>query len=468
VLTASKGLFDLLESNEYPEYEDKINYYLAKSLYDLELYHGAQHHFMQVVRKGPKNPYFKYALPKLVSISKINGNDIELLRIVDKVPPEAFPRQARNHLNYLRGRQEYAEGELSQSASYLRQVSAKSDVFMRAKYFEGVIHTEREKLKSSVKAFRDVYQAEVLPADERQLKEFENLKDLALLNIARTYYGIERFDNSINYYDMVSRNSPYWPESLFERGWAEFMLNDLDGTLGSLLTLHSPYYSDLEFVPESEILRAIAFFQLCKWSDVEYILDNFHSKYDPMKAELKSFLAQYEGKEGARLADQAYDAYFTDPHPSSKLNKALFGRLLRNSDLSGLVRHMDMMDEETNLIDSQKSVWRSSVGAHLKEVMEKDRARYKRKAGLILLKEMANQYQILRDLGGQADIIQFELVDAQRKDYTYKASQPVVESREEKVIDFATDRKTIYWPFNGEFWQDELGYYRYAEKQDCD
>ena len=81
-LTSSKCFFDLLESDEFPEARSKLYYYMAKSLDDLELYHGAQHYYMQVVRRGPKDPYFKYALPKLVAIAEYTGNDIELLRIV--------------------------------------------------------------------------------------------------------------------------------------------------------------------------------------------------------------------------------------------------------------------------------------------------------------------------------------------------------------------------------------------------
>jgi hypothetical protein len=34
-------------------------------------------------------------------------------------------------------------------------------------------------------------------------------------------------------------------------------------------------------------------------------------------------------------------------------------------------------------------------------------------------------------------------------------------------LDFATAATYIYWPFNGEFWSDELGYYHYTERSSC-
>ena len=44
---------------------------------------------------------------------------------------------------------------------------------------------------------------------------------------------------------------------------------------------------------------------------------------------------------------------------------------------------------------------------------------------------------------------------------------PDIEAHEDRKVDFATSKDIIYWPFNGEFWRDELGYYRYAEHGAC-
>ncbi len=48
--------------------------------------------------------------------------------------------------------------------------------------------------------------------DPRQAQEIDDIKDLSLMNIARIYYGLERFDNADTYYSMVPRESSYWAE----------------------------------------------------------------------------------------------------------------------------------------------------------------------------------------------------------------------------------------------------------------
>ena len=86
----------------------------------------------------------------------------------------------------------------------------------------------------------------------------------------------------------------------------------------------------------------------------------------------------------------------------------------------------------------------------------------------MLLAEMERQKMMLSDLLSQSQIIAFEVVDAQRLDYEFKASNLEALGDQSKFqIDFATSSDLIYWPFNGEFWADELGYYHYTEQGSC-
>lgn len=466
VLTASYGLFEMLEKDACPAETSRIHYYLAKSLFDLKMYHSAQHYFFQVVRRGPKHPYFKYALPKMVQIATLTGNDKELLRIVHKIPPETYPAYAKDHLFYLMGRKQYEAEKLSEAARYFGQVSPKSDLFLKAKYFEGVIHKERSKYRSAVKSFTDVYRAEVAPMDQRQLDEINSLKDLALINIARIYFELKNFDTAKQYYSQVDHGSIHWPQALFEQAYTNFYLNDLNGSLGYLLTVVSPYYMNNTFVPEATILRALAFFQFCSFQQVGLILNDFEAKHRPMYDEISLFLEKYSTPEAQKLSDEAYDTYF-DSNKDSALTKALFARILENSDLNGLVSHMDIMDQEILAIEKQKTQWRDRVGVELVKQIESDRSRYKKYAGSLLLQEMAAVRDMLGDLLNQSDIILFEVVEGQRKDLEHLMMNPEVQSADEKKIDFAVSKTIIYWPFNGEFWMDELGYHRYAENSAC-
>lgn len=474
-VSGSQKLFDALASGQYADQELTIRYYLAEALSDMEMYSSAQVHYTWVVKQlvasnQTNSEYFGPSLARLVAIARLSGDDSELVRLLPKLTPEQYPRGSQNHLYYLVGLSLFEDEKLSDARKYFSQVSPKSDLYLKSKYLEGVIFNKQGKLKSAVKSFRDVYREPVeANVDPATLAEIDGLKDLALINIARIYYGIERFEESTKYYDLVARDSPHWADALFENSWATFMQSDLNKTLGLLLTVQSPFFSNDEFMPEAIVLRSLTFFNLCQYKEVETTLLSFEEKYRPMQAEMRDFVKSYSTEEGRQLADQAWDSYFgKGSKKETKLPKSLFTRVLASQDLTAVVKRLDMLDQEEALIDQQNRAWRDSLGSALKDQIEKDRQRLKRRAGLLFLSEMARTANYVNDLLTQSEIIRFEVVDAQRQDYQYKMSDPgALKTYQTTQVDFATSVDFIYWPFNGEFWSDELGYYVYTEKAAC-
>lgn len=466
-LSASLLLHDLLKDNTFPDKETKTLYYMGMSLYDLGMYHSAQYYFIEVLKKGVGSPYFKYALPKLVAIYKFTGDVTDLEKVVAKISPEDYPKSARNQLHYLLGVQLYEQDKLSEAKKMLGQVSEKSDLYTRSAYLVGVIDNKQGKLKSAVRSFSEVAKSPMEAPTLQEAEQLDRLRELSVLNIARIYYGIAQYDQAREYYSQVPRDSVYWAEAQFEAAWTSFMLSDLNYTLGEILTVESPYYADVEFIPEATVLRALTYFNLCEYGDVNRTLLEFEQTYAPVHQELKDVLKTYSSEEGKALADQAYERYF-EGKGETLLPKPLFTRLLRDQELSGLVHHLELLDKEEQLIKSQKSQWKGAVGEQLMKIIADSRERLKTRAGKAMLRNMLTTAKQLGDLIGQAQIIRFEVVDAQREGYIYAQSHiDLKDTQKGQNIDFATSPKFIYWPFNGEYWKDELGWYHYTEQAKC-
>jgi len=466
--TASYGLYQLLDENAYPEKDSVIKYYLAKSLQALDMNHAAQAYYMEVIRKGPSNPLFKHALPRLAQVSTTIGDDYELLRIVGKISPESFPRQARPHMYFLLGRKAYEADELSEAVASFERVPVNHPLYPRSQYMVGIIQYQREKLKSAVRAFREVIRSEVPVEEPRLVEEIEDLKDLSILNIARVYYKLQKLDTADTYYDKVDRDSTYWPQSLFERSWTNFFLGDLNETLGLLMTVQSPFFTESHFVPDTQYLRALTYFQLCEYTEVERVLTLFEARYIPVRNEMRTTIDKFRTEAGKQSFEVAYDMYFGDSaSAASEIPVSVFAKILRNRDLSSLIKHMDVIQGEMDAIDAQTPQWRDTVGEHLNGLLVRDMQRYKERAGRTFLQELLEEYRTLEALLQDADILRFEVADAQRQDYMYKMTNPRVDDLDAQPIDFATATDIIYWPFNGEFWSDELAYYRFTEDGSC-
>ena len=215
--------------------------------------------------------------------------------------------------------------------------------------------------------------------------------------------------------------------------------------------LNRPTSPILTSSQKRKVLKALTYFQLCDYNKVEKIINDFDATYQPMRTEITEFLADYETVEQRKLADQAWNRYFgPEADGETVLPQAFFSRVLKNQDLAGVVRHLEMMDQEISRIDSEKPQWRDTVGVHLKKVIEKDKRTYEKRAGRLLIAEMQVQNEMLASLLSQSQIIGFEVVDAQRLDYEYKASNFEALTDQSKFdVDFATSLTsftgTIQW-----------------------
>lgn len=459
-LTASDALLKLHEDNFYPQQDSRILYYLAMSLYKLQLYDSSQHYLVEVLKKGPDDPYFKEALPRLVAVSEYTEDNSDLLKIVAKIPPENFPRgEARNRLSYLAALKQYRDGKLANAQSFLDTVPEASPTYPQAQYLEGVIAHQQGHERQAAVLFHAVLDPHKTVPTDRALVE-----DLSRINLARINYGIEQYAHANSWYETVPHSSQYWPTAQFESAWSNFRLADVNRSLGLLLTVNSPYYAQHEFLPEASVLEALNYFQLCQFDNVARTLRGFRASYRPIHTELRDFLKSYSSEAGLKLADQAYGRYFGEHTPPTHLPKSLFATLLRNQEFSGLVHHLHQLDIEENLISQQKTQWRNHVGATLSEIITADRARLQGRAGRVMLSEMATIANHLGDLLTQADVIEFEMVDANRVMLT---DGRTLAPTGERVPAFAVSRDKISWPFNGEFWEDELGNYRFNEISEC-
>ena len=264
---ASYLFYEMLKNDEYPQYKTELQFYLAKSLEKLKLYQSAHDFYKKVIKAGPKTQYFNLALPRLVRLSEITGDDRILKMVATKLPPKNFPRKAKNHLYYLLGVKNYEDKKIREARNNFNKVGGRSLHALKAEFYLGVIAVKTNPLAAS-KSFRAVTEERVEPQNEREAQKINKIKDLALLNNASIYYSGQKFKDSSTLYQAMNRESAYWPESLFRDAWANFMLNNLDITLGKILTVESPYFKENQFIPESEILKALTYLRFCDFNRV--------------------------------------------------------------------------------------------------------------------------------------------------------------------------------------------------------
>jgi TolA-binding protein len=467
-LGASLGFYRVLEEGKYPEHDHKSEYYLADSLYKLGLLHSAQVYFQKVVKAGPENgSYFSNSLLRLVAIADKTKDPIYLIRTIHKIDPDDFPGKVKDDLYYYSGVADFERQDYKAAKRSFARLGKSSSHYFKARYYIGVIQNTQNKKAAAAKTFQTILKEEYIgdPA------EISSVKQLAMINIARIYYAAERYPRAADLYENIgksARGGEYWGTALYESAWAYFMSENREHkALGHLLTLSSPFF-ERDFIPDAGILEALTFYRICEFKEVQVQLDKFKDTYGPIQEAIQAMLPT-----DASDLDAARDLYLALYGRGSKqyrkLPLAVFARIEADRSFAGPHNRVIQIQNELGRIAAMKPQWRDAeIGKGLVKQLDSQGKAYKKFAGAALANKLGNLKDQIADLMGQEALLRFEMVSGEYRTYLEKFRNPETAETEEGVeFDFATNPDVIYWPFNGEFWQDELGYYERVEPGAC-
>lgn len=360
--------------------------------------------------------------------------------------------QTRGTIALMAARAAHRQGNYATAGAVLKLVGPKHPEFLEAKSLEGVVLSLQGRHSD---ALAPLLTAWSMAKDQRP--DDERLKNVLTLNIARAYFGAENFPKAIEYYIQVDRESPYWPEAQFERAWAHFRYTDLNGTLAQLHTLGSPFF-DSYYFPEADLLRIYSVFLMCKFPEASQRIDAFQADWTPVYEDLQQV--------ASRDARSLYDAMVA--HTDGE-----------KTDLPDFV--IRRFEGEDRFLDNQQAAARAD--AELRRIKSMTESPFAQEAanwlrerrdtlisseaerikGYVTGKEM-ELGQMLQDSElSKLDILQMEARFFER------ASQigEMPDARETVRRDVRARRNQLYWPWQGEYWADEAGYYKLNAAPEC-
>ena len=147
----------------------------------------------------------------------------------------------------------------------------------------------------------------------------------------------------------------------------------------------------------------------------------------------------------------------------------ILNALFDDRELKRVNAHISEMERELKVIQLAQSTWSNSdLANYVIQTIEFTKDLAFDKAGAMAKNRLARVVEELRDLQGKADAIDVEVATAERSDS--KLSLSGVDIKRNLLADAkkrTPDAEHIYWPFEGEYWRDELGYYLYSIQSKC-
>lgn len=445
--------------------EDSIEVYNAKygmaaALTNAGLYQSAARLLVEVLLQGTDKPFFQDAFLKLRVLRReviYNPHELEMLTAF---PVVTFSDGFQSEFNYVMGEYFYDIGDYERAVNHLSRVGLTTSDSAKAKYLIGLVQVRNSMYKSAVASFQEAV----------NVAEGENgdvgIRDLAYMGLARIAYEAENHDAAIFYYKKVPSDSPRAGTVFYELAWTYLMKGDYSRALGAFHAIRSPYFN-AAFIPELWILEARVYGDLCYYDKSAKALEMFDQEIAVHQVPMRRFMD----------AQQSLESYYyaflksvNDPDEKS-LPQELTLPVMANVEFYNLYRTIRQIEKESSLIRTNSARLGDFAVEMLErlDVLHKDNVvrcgvtvqRILKTTEADIERSQIHQTEIQVDISGaEIDVLNQELRALSGEE------TEVVEVKAKKA-DIVIGGDTEVWPFNGEYWLDEVPYFRSSLVSKC-
>jgi len=462
----------------------EAQYLMAKALYRMGMYHSSLQQFSKLLAKGPSSKFFKTSLEWLFFISHKTVNESVVLEEIAKYSNFDFPEKFRNEFRYLLARYHFVrgraldqveqKGEADKSFAEVRKLTVaipRNDPFYpRAKYLEGLTYYRDRNFTGSLESMKEVVRltresaSSAMPASVRQ-----DLRELAFMQLARIHYEHRQNRYAIYYYGKVERGNTQWLEALFEASWANYRIGQYEQALGNLITLSSPFFRE-EYFPEALILKAVIYYENCRYREALMILEDFDRIYMPVHDQLEAIMKNE--RDASEYYNVLSDIQRKEREGLSSTDLIL-ERILRlaltDKDLKKTNDSILELEAEVGAFSGKSETFRySDIAKELLDGLKGQREALVRKAGVMAKGKLEFELEELKKLLANGERIKFETTTKEKE---FLEQQLQAGGKTEVVKNYkysvAVADDQLYWPYVGEYWRDELGTYQYTLTKGC-
>ena len=475
---ASDALFNLIENNKLNNPSDLADaqQHLGDSLYHMGLYQSALYYYLDAIHNGAQTRAFGPSLARVIELSDKLRDDRRLLQELQNIQPAQIPAELRRDAGYFYGQLFFRKEDYDGAKRALHAVGKDSPYYGKARYTEGVIDSLGDDIPGAVAAFRDSINAGGAPAPMSKVSSGDNAPDVvedeARLAVARTLYAAGKYDQAVKAFRDVSQDGNEWAPSLFDNAWALYKNGEFGSSLGNVLSTRSPFF-DAYYEPEGMILEAIVYYRLCLFPQANMTINKFVSTYGPYFRKIDSF-----NKQAASRPPEQVFAFLKDFVDSPKGKAASFMpydlmlTVAQDGKISDILYHLRAIEYEQARI-RDIGPWRGTrVAQACMDQMNGHKESLQKLGGKLVQLEFENQYDKLNDLLAQAKTIRFEITLGEKNALEQSiihgtgAATGAVQGHTHDV-DVHVPDDHYYWPFEGEYWKDEIGYYQFAVEGEC-
>lgn len=461
----SRELYRLSRGSVYKGKRIQIKYTLGIAFLEMKLYHLASLQFVYVIKRDRGN-YKKKALEKFSLILDQFEDDLLFCPLREHIKEREFPSSVRSQLNFYFGKCAFYKKDFKKARYHFRRVNSSSPPYRRALYYIGLSYAEQNDIKRSAYVFQEMASSQQGVVNTNRVA--------ALMGLARVLYQGGQFEDSIKIYRSIPKDTIYFYDSLLENSWNYLRSGKFRSALSNFQSLHSSFYKDY-YQPESLILRAYVYLYICRYYEMEKVLDFFNAVYIPLLKDVNRSLrwgTSYDSYVTAALSARRNKELGLELSDGSTLPEVVMNRLMKNTKFRSLIKYLDNLEEEKRILNGLPSEWRRDrVGRNTSYILSRRIASTRKSAGKEIRQTLLAVRSELKKLSLSEQYLRYDMLKGKREYLKKKISKKYLDKLQidEKLTrSYYIQNGYEYWPFDGEAWLDELGNYHYLGKQNCE
>jgi hypothetical protein len=236
--------------------------------------------------------------------------------------------------------------------------------------------------------------------------------------------------------------------------------------LGNIHTLNAPYFEN-EFFPgmaESVLLKAVVYYKYCQYDNALESVAEYNQNYAPLREDLEQIMAKFD--DNAEFYE--YVVKIKNGRAGlSERTQRVAASSLADRQLAKTFAWVDELDKELKMRAEADASWvNTRVAGEVEAELTVQKSLAQADAGKLARERIKRLADELRELSRDGRKIRIETLNnkAGQIDATARGEQISGDHRQEPIV---VDDEHFLWKFNGEYWKDELGYYRFKIRSRC-
>ena len=430
------------------EYQTAMSCYV-QGMFDAGFRHVIAEEALEVVLFGSTSDFFEDGFERLYQIS----NDVAFLspafEDLVSISVANNPQEFQSKWNYFLGKFFWLYGDFSRAHEMLSRINGQAHQAAAANYLDGVMFLEDGELTTAMQSFQNA----IITGTSN---DNEDVVELGYMALARMTAEVNAFDAALYYYNKIPTESFRHHTALYESMWAYLMKFDWDRTIGSVHTLRSPYYSD-NYHAELYVVEAATYLSTCNLDAAEQAIEAFDIELSSMRGQVAEFVANTASPQEYWLAlDEYYGRIDTADPVALPIEATRF--VLADMDFVEIRNLIRQLRLERALLQRDAS---SLANAQtLIDQIDLDMRGKETDAGLRISNLIMSFNAELTDWSMRAQEIGIEITSERLQQVREVSSSGVYHGDVGSTTIFVLAQDWQFWPFEGEYWADEVDNYR--------